>query len=169
MSYFSLYFTPSTFDDIILVADGDYLTGLYFIHSQEGKRYLKDGQEADLPVFQDTRRWLDSYFSWHQPNFTPRYRLDNATSFRREVSDIMCGIPYGKTVTYGEIATQIAERHGLEKMSAQAVGGAVGWNPICIIIPCHRVMGANGKLTGYGGGINNKIALLLHEKSFWIN
>ncbi len=161
-----LYSTPSEFDDIILVADGDYLTGLYFIQSQEGKRYLKDGQEADLPVFQDTRRWLNSYFSGHQPNFTPRYRLDNATSFRREVSDIMYGIPYGKTVTYGEIATQIAERHGVEKMSAQAVGGAVGWNPICIIIPCHRVMGANGKLTGYTGGINNKTALLHHEGIF---
>ena len=80
----------------------------------------------------------------------------------------MCGIPYGKTVTYGEIATQIAERHGVEKMSAQAVGGAVGWNPICIIIPCHRVMGANGKLTGYGGGIKNKIALLQHEGIFEI-
>lgn len=164
----SLYSTPSTFDDIILVADGDYLTGLYFINSQEGKRYLKDGQEADLPVFQDTQRWLDSYFSGYQPNFTPRYRLENLTTFRREVSDIMCGIPYGKTVTYGEIATQIAERHGLERMSAQAVGGAVGWNSICIIIPCHRVMGANGKLTGYGGGIKNKIALLQHEGIFEI-
>lgn len=88
--YTSLYSTPSTFDDIILVADGDYLTGLYFIHSQEGRRYLKDGQEANLPVFQDTRRWLDCYFSGHQPNFTPRYRLENLTSFRKEVSEIMC-------------------------------------------------------------------------------
>ena len=168
MSYISLYSTPSEFDDIILVADGEYLTGLYFISSQGGEKHLKDRQEADLSVFQDTRRWLDCYFSGHQPNFTPRYRLDNATSFRKEVSEIMCTIPYGKTVTYGEIATQIAERHGLERMSAQAVGGAVGWNPICIIIPCHRVMGANGKLTGYGGGINNKIALLQHEGIFEI-
>ena len=75
----------------------------------------------------------------------------------------MLTIPFGKTMTYGDIARQIAPKHGILKMSAQAVGGAVGWNPICIIIPCHRVMGADGKLTGYGGGIKNKISLLSLE------
>ena len=89
--------------------------------------------------------------------------MENLTPFRKEVSEIMCQIPFGKTVTYGEIAAAIAKKHGIEKMSAQAVGGAVGWNPIGIIVPCHRVVGANGSLTGYGGGLHNKIALLRLE------
>ncbi|MDE6477056.1 MAG: MGMT family protein, partial [Mycoplasmoidaceae bacterium] len=93
------------------------------------------------------------------------YKIENITLFRKEVTDIMMRIPFGKTVTYGDISKIIAKNRGLEKMSSQAVGGAVGWNPICIIIPCHRVVGMNGKLTGYGGGIQNKIALLTHEKN----
>ena len=76
----------------------------------------------------------------------------------------MLEIPFGKTVTYGELATKIARHRGMSKMSAQAIGGAVGWNPLCIIIPCHRVVGANGQMTGYGGGLRNKIALLAHER-----
>lgn len=163
MPYTSLYITPPSFDNLLLASDGDLLTGLHFIGSQKAEEHLREGDETDLPIFQETRRWLDDYFSGHQPDFTPRYKLENVTPFRQEVSEIMCTIPFGETMTYGEIAMQIAQRHGLERMSAQAVGGAVGWNPICLIVPCHRVMGANGQLTGYGGGINNKIALLRLE------
>ncbi|MCR5496741.1 MAG: methylated-DNA--[protein]-cysteine S-methyltransferase [Paludibacteraceae bacterium] len=165
MPYTSLYITPPSFDNLLLASDGDLLTGLHFIGSQKEGEESQEGELADLPVFQETRRWLDIYFSGHQPDFTPRYKLDNVTPFRQDVSEIMCTISFGETMTYGEIAMQIAQRHGLERMSAQAVGGAVGWNPICLIIPCHRVMGAGGQLTGYGGGINNKIALLRLEGS----
>lgn len=156
----TLYITPSNFDNLLLVSDGDLLTGLHFIGSQKTEELMRVGEKSDLPIFRETQRWLDSYFSGRQPDFTPRYRLDNVTPFRQEVSNIMCTIPFGQTMTYGEIAMQIAQRHGMRRMSAQAVGGAVGWNPICLIIPCHRVMGTKGQLTGYGGGINNKIALL---------
>lgn len=115
------------------------------------------------PILQDTIHWLDIYFSGHNPNFTPAYRVDNQTPFRKDVIEILTKIPFGKTVTYGEIATEIAQKYGIPKMSAQAVGNAVGWNPICIVIPCHRVIGTNGKLVGYGGGIKNKEALLRLE------
>jgi O-6-methylguanine DNA methyltransferase len=120
------------------------------------------------PVIHDTYRWLDLYFTGCQPDFTPAYRMEGLTPFRKTVLDIVCEIPFGRTVTYGQIAKRIVETFPEtspkpRKMSAQAVGGAVGWNPICLIVPCHRVMGANGNLTGYGGGIHNKIALLKLE------
>lgn len=107
---------------------------------------------------------MDIYFSGENPNFTPEYKIENLTSFRRQVIDIMNRISYGKVITYNDIAKEIASSRGIKRMSAQAVGGAVGWNPICIIIPYHRVVGANSNLTGYGGGIQNKIRLLQHEK-----
>ena len=107
---------------------------------------------------------MDTYFGGQNPDFTPAYRIMNLTSFRQEVIEIMKSIPFGETLTYGEIAKEIAKTRGLKRMSAQAVGGAVGWNPICIIVPCHRVVGTDGSLTGYGGGIENKAALLAHEK-----
>ena len=122
-------------------------------------------EEKNLPVFNDVRRWLDIYFSGKEPDFTPDYRIDGMTPFRRDVFEILLKIPFGKTVTYGEIAAEIAKKRNIAKMSAQAVGGAVGWNPVCIIVPCHRVIGADGSLTGYGGGITNKIALLKLEKA----
>lgn len=118
-----------------------------------------------MPIFDKTIRWLDIYFSGQEPDFTPEYKIENLTPFRKQVIDIMNKIPYGKTITYNDIAKEIAKSKGIEKMSAQAVGGAVGWNPICIIIPCHRVVGTNGSLVGYGGGINNKIKLLETEKN----
>ena len=118
-----------------------------------------------MPVFDKTSKWLDIYFSGQEPDFTPEYKIENLTPFRKQVIDIMNKIPYGKTITYNDIAKEIAKSKGIEKMSAQAVGGAVGWNPICIIIPCHRVVGTNGSLVGYGGGINNKIKLLEIEKN----
>lgn len=93
----------------------------------------------------------------------PKYKLENLTPFRKQVIDILLKIPYGTTMTYKDIAEEIAKKNGRKKMSAQAVGGAVGWNPICIIIPCHRVVGTNGSLTGYGGGIRKKIMLLDFE------
>ena len=150
---------------ITLDSDGESLTGLWFDGSRNEPKRTAGGRVCDpeQPVFHETRRWLDVYFSGRQPDFTPAYRLVDATPFREEVVREMLEIPFGATATYGEIAAKIAKRHGLARMSAQAVGGAVGWNPICLIIPCHRVVGAHGVLTGYGGGIQNKEALLALE------
>lgn len=120
-------------------------------------------EEKELRVFRQVSEWLDIYFSGKNPDFMPQYQLKNVTPFRKEVVEIMKEIPYGETLTYGEIAKTVAKNRGLERMSAQAVGGAVGWNPLCIIIPCHRVIGSDGSLTGYGGGMENKAALLAHE------
>ena len=141
-------------------SDGNVLTGLWFQGSSDQRKHNELFIEEERPIFKETCRWLDIYFSGRQPDFTPIYWLYDLTPFRKEVSEIMLSIPFGKTMTYGDIAAKIAPKHGILKMSPQAVGGAVGWNPICIIIPCHRVIGAGGKLTGYGGGIKNKIALL---------
>ncbi|MBQ2657104.1 MAG: methylated-DNA--[Erysipelotrichaceae bacterium] len=160
-SYVKKYQTPEEFSDLIMVSDGTYLTGLYFKGSRDSKGL--NGEEKDLPVFEDTARWLDLYFQGKEPDFTPTYRIEHASEFTKEISELMMEIPYGKTVTYGELAQRIAERRSIRKMSAQAVGNAVGANPICIIIPCHRVMGKNGNLTGYGGGLKNKTALLKLE------
>lgn len=113
----------------------------------------------DLPIFEQTKKWLDSYFHGETPVFTPQLRLQG-TEFQIMVWEILLAIPYGQTVTYGEIAARIAAQKGLAKMSAQAVGGAVGSNPIALIVPCHRVVGAQGKLTGYAGGLERKAKLL---------
>lgn len=158
MTFTSIYTTPAAFDNLLLISDGEVLTGLHFIKSCNAVKSCNA-----LPVFKDVIRWLDIYFSGREPDFTPDFRIDNATPFRKDVLEILRQIPFGKTVTYGDIAAQIAKKHGIEKMSAQAVGGAVGWNPIGIIIPCHRVVGAGSKLVGYGGGIENKMALLKLE------
>lgn len=108
---------------------------------------------------------LISYFSGKNPDFTPKYKIANLTEFRKEVIDIMLEIPFGEVKTYNDLAEIIAKKHGIKKMSSRAVGGAVGWNPICIIIPCHRVVGSNNSLTGYGGGIANKVSLLKLENN----
>ena len=157
------YKTPQGFDDMWMSADGDVLTGLWFEGSRGQSKHRLDCEERDLPVFRETRRWLDIYFSGRPPDFTPRYRMDGLTPFRREVVDAMLAIPFGEIATYGDIAAALAKKHGIAKMSAQAVGGAVGWNPICIIVPCHRVVGAGQGLVGYGGGIRNKAGLLSLE------
>ena len=112
-----------------------------------------------LPVFEQADQWLDIYFSGKAPEFTPPLAM-KTTEFRKAVWDIMLSIPYGKTMTYGEIADRIAKQKGLQRMSAQAVGGAVGHNSISLIIPCHRVVGTNGSLTGYAGGVGKKVKLL---------
>ena len=163
MTFTKIYRTPDGFDDIVMSSDGEVLTGLRFINKQDQSKHTIDREEKELPVFCSTKEWLDIYFSGRQPDFMPAYRIDRLTPFRKEVSDIMRSIPFGHTMTYGGIAALIAQKRGIRKMSAQAVGGAVGWNPICIIIPCHRVLGADKSLTGYGGGIKNKIALLKLE------
>ncbi len=165
MVYKWAYKTPDAFDDMFMNSDGEYLTGLWFMGSGDDAKHTTNCEEKNLPIFKETKKWLDIYFSGKNPDFTPKYKMDNLTSFRQEVVNIMNTIPYGSTSTYKDIAEIIAEKRGLNKMSSQAVGGAVGWNPICIIIPCHRVVGSNGSLTGYGGGIKNKVALLTHEKN----
>ena len=142
---------------LTLVSDGTALTELRLDGSKDSTETQKN-----LPIFRETVRWLDIYFSGKEPDFTPPLNMRTGP-FRREVWEIMLTIPYGRTMTYGEIAKEIARRHNPKKMSAQAVGGAVGRNAIPIIIPCHRVIGANGNLTGYGGGIERKIKLLALE------
>jgi len=162
-----LYPTPKGFDDLLICTDGEVLTGLWFAGSRDENKHISDVVEtqhfASLPsVIRDTNHWLDIYFSGRQPDFTPAYRMEGLTPFRKAVLDVVREIPFGRTMTYGEIAKRLNVR------SAQAVGGAVGWNPICLIVPCHRVMGANGNLTGYGGGLPNKIALLKLEGSLML-
>lgn len=150
---------------IYMKSDGKYLTGLWFENSTDSFKHNNNFEEKNLPVFEETIKWLDIYFNGKEPNFTPKYKIESITPFRKQVIDIINKIPYGETTTYNNIAKEIAQSKGIPKMSAQAVGGAVGWNPICIIIPCHRVVGTNGSLTGYGGGIKNKIKLLELEKN----
>ena len=161
MAFIRDYRTPEGFDDLIMVSDGEVLTGLWFVGSRNAPEFR--GEAREPPVLRETRRWLDIYFSGRQPDFTPPYRIDGLTPFRRDVVDAMLAIPFGATATYGDIAATIARKRGLAKMSAQAVGQAVGWNPICLVVPCHRVIGAAGALVGYGGGLRNKDALLALE------
>ena len=141
------------------------MTGLWFEKTKDDNKHDKNLKEKDLNIFDEVTRWLDIYFSGKNPDFIPKYKIQNLTPFRKLVIDSMIKIPYGETITYNDIAKTIARKKGIKKMSAQAVGGTVGWNPICIIIPCHRVVGANDNLTGYGGGIKNKIELLKIEKN----
>ena len=158
MNYRNIYYSP--LGSIYMSSDGEYLTGLWFSCSRDALKHEQiEYQEKDLDVFLKTKEWLDLYFRGIKPTFTPKYKIEG-TEFQKEVSQIMMQIPYGKTVTYQDIARKIAKKRGIAKMSSQAVGGAVGWNPIGIIIPCHRVVGVNGSLTGYGGGIQNKVKLL---------
>lgn len=147
---------------ITLACDGDALTGLWF----DGQKFFPDRPVYDaeeLPVFAETDRWLDIYFSGRDPGFIPQIHM-RGTPFRKAAWEALLKIPYGRTATYGEIADRVAERMGLPRMSAQAVGGAVGHNAISLIIPCHRVIGKDGSLTGYAGGTELKGRLLKMEK-----
>ena len=158
MDYTHHYISP--LGGITMASDGEYLTGLWF----DGQKYFADTlsvqrEEKDLDVFRRTDNWLDIYFSGKEPNFTPPLRM-KGTEFRQEVWQILLTIPFGKTMTYGAIAKILADRRGIKSMSAQAVGGAVGHNPISLIVPCHRVIGTNGALTGYAGGLEKKAWLL---------
>ncbi len=163
MTYKYTYKTPKQFSNMIMNSDGKYLTGLWFEESRNISKYELNCEEKDIKIFKEVSKWLDIYFSGKNPDFTPKYKIDNITPFRKEVVDIMNTIEYGKLLTYNDISKIIAKNRNIKKMSSQAVGGAVGWNPICIIVPCHRVVGTNGSLTGYGGGINNKVELLKLE------
>ena len=165
MIYKSIYKTPKEYSDMIMYSDGEYLIGLCFEDSKDVNKQSVDAIEGNTQVFEDTKKWLDEYFKGNNPDFTPKYKINNLTEFRQMVIDEMLKISYGETITYNDIAKSIAKKKNISKMSAQAVGGAVGWNPICLIIPCHRVIGTDGSLTGYGGGIENKKALLKHEKN----
>lgn len=146
-----------------MASDGQSLTGLWF----DGQKYFADNLPEEhikrqLPVFMQAAEWLDVYFSGKAPNFTPPLSMEGISPFRKRVWEIMLGIPFGQLSTYGQIAKQIAAETG-RNVSAQAVGGAVGHNSISLIIPCHRVVGTNGSITGYAGGIDKKLALLKME------
>lgn len=163
MKYIHSYNSP--LGGITLASDGESLMGLWF----DGQKYfggtlLGDHTKKELPIFAQSDRWLDIYFSGKAPDFTPPLLME-ATPFRKAVWEIMLTIPFGQTMTYGEIADKIADQRGLSGMSAQAVGGAVGHNAISLMIPCHRVVGTNGSLTGYAGGIDKKEKLLTMEKA----
>ncbi len=163
MIYTAKYDSP--LGGITLACDDSALIGLWFDGQKHfGNILPKQTETAERPLFSQARRWLDIYFSGREPDFLPPLRYDS-TPFRKAVCDIMLTIPYGKTMTYGEIAAKIAQERGLLKMSAQAVGGAVGHNPISLMIPCHRVVGTSGSLTGYGGGIARKVRLLELERA----
>ncbi len=162
MHYISHYLSP--LGEILLAADQTGLTGLWF----QGQKYFAIGLDKEhkiqnLPVFEQTNHWLDLYFSGVKPEIPVPLHLIG-TDFQKQVWEILLTIPYGKTTTYGEIAGKLAAARGLNHMSSQAVGGAVGHNPISLIIPCHRVLGADGSLTGYAGGIHRKKALLTLEQ-----
>lgn len=158
MKYTSTYKSP--LGQISMASDGVSLTGLWFEGQNLEKKGLdKNFEEKDLEIFDQTKAWLDQYFKGEEPDFDLKVSYQ-VSDFRREVLKILQKIPYGKTLTYGDIAKEIAQKRKIKTMSAQAVGTAVGHNPISIIIPCHRVIGAHQGLGGYGGGIERKIKLL---------
>ena len=158
MTYVQHYDSP--LGGILLAADEIGLTGLWFDRQKYFARDLPAERiEQNTPALSEAKRWLDIYFTGKEPDFLPPLH-PIGSAFRQDVWDILLQIPYGQTTTYGEIARQLAQKHGLPQMSAQAVGGAVGHNEISVIIPCHRVVGTNGSLTGYAGGIDRKVKLL---------
>lgn len=156
----------SPLGEMLLAGDEAGLTGLWFVGQKYFAANLNPAQAqpgaAELPAFALARRWLDVYFSGHEPDFLPPLHLVG-TPFRVSVWQQLLRIPYGKTISYGELAARVAREQGLPHMSAQAVGGAVGHNPISVIVPCHRVVGADGSLTGYAGGVDKKAKLLALE------
>lgn len=154
----------SPLGEILLASDGEALTGLWF----QGQKYFPDAfsdknQTGEPEVFNRVKDWLDAYFRGENPERT-FLLAPKGSQFRQKVWDILLKVPYGETTTYGRIAKEMKEETGKSSMSAQAVGGAVGHNPISIIIPCHRVLGSGGDLTGYAGGIEKKKWLLNLEK-----
>ncbi|MFP3153185.1 methylated-DNA--[protein]-cysteine S-methyltransferase [Lachnospiraceae bacterium ZAX-1] len=164
MYYSTTYLSPVGL--ITLACDGDNLVGLWL----DGQKYHADTipealtKKNDLPVFDATKKWLDRYFAKEKPTISKLPLAPMGGDFRQNVWNILCEIPYGEVTTYGDIAKKMAAKMGKDSMSSQAVGGAVGHNPISIIIPCHRVVGANGSLTGYAGGVATKAKLLELEE-----
>ncbi len=164
MHYIEKYDSPLGM--ITMVSDGENLTALVF----DGQKYYDidvpaDSIKKDLPIFDSVSKWLNIYFEGKEPDFMPPIAMAGS-QFRMEVWEILQQIPYGQVITYGDISKQIAKNRGIDRMSAQAVGGAVGHNPISIIVPCHRVVGEQGNLTGFAGGIDKKVGLLKIEKAY---
>lgn len=159
MHYSTTYSSP--LGKITLACDGSSLVGLWI----EGQKYhgvtLEDAKDSNcMPVLDAAKKWLDRYFAGEKPSISELTLAPAGSEFRQEVWNILCEIPYGEVITYGEIAKKMAVKMNRIRMSSQAVGGAVGHNPISIIIPCHRVVGSSGSLTGYAGGIHIKVKLL---------
>lgn len=155
--YYQKYVSP--LGNLVIITNENNLLGLWKEDMIKGD-FIRN---HDLKIMRDTVKWLDDYFNFKNPHLKDLNLELVGTNFQKEVWNILIDIPYGKTITYGDIASIIARRRGLSRMSAQAVGGAVGSNPISIIVPCHRVIGTNNNLTGYGGGIDMKVWLLKHE------
>lgn len=155
-----MYYTqyPSPVGNLLLTGTGEYLTGLW-LNREPPADFVR---QENLPLFQKAAAWLDAYFRGEDIPMEIPLQL-SGTAFQKQVWQILQTVPYGQLRSYGSIAREMAAAMGKEKMSAQAVGQAVGSNPVSILIPCHRVVGAKGQLTGYGGGIDNKIRLLEHE------
>ncbi len=161
MEYIFEYKSP--IGGIIITSDETEITGLRFKGESEAE-VLSDKRYKETSAIKEAKKWLDIYFSGKNPGYIPAINA-TGTEFQKLVWKLLLEIPYGKTTTYGEIAGKIAEIKNVSRMSAQAVGGAVGKNPIAIIIPCHRVVGKKGKLTGYAYGIDKKISLLEIERA----
>lgn len=165
MAFFTQYET-GLIGSLTLASDGQAISGCWF----DNDRYFGYGVDGlmerldDLPVFDRAREWLDRYFAGEAPDPRELPLGARATDFQLRVREAMLDIPYGSTTTYGAIAERL-ERETGRRQSARAVGGAVGRNPLCLIVPCHRVVGASGNLTGFGGGIDMKVKLLEHEKA----
>ncbi len=161
MQYTTKYTSP--LGPMLLSADDTGITGAWFVGQAYYARGLAPNTISwETPVLQETKRWLDIYFSGREPSFLPPLH-PAGTAFQQEIWQLLCTISYGKTVSYGELAVQYARQKGLRSMSAQAVGNAVGKNPISVLIPCHRVLGSHRQLTGYAGGIDKKAKLLQLE------
>lgn len=163
MQYQNTYHSP--LGEMLLAADDSGLVGIWF----QGAKHFGQGLEpaassGDHPFLQEAKRWLDHYFSGHEPDFQPPIHWQGSP-FQQRVWALLRQIPYGTTVTYGELTALVAEQLGRSGMSAQAVGGAVARNPISILVPCHRVVGADGSLTGYAGGLERKRQLLALERA----
>ena len=161
--YYKNYY-QSPIGKIFLIAEDNFLIGLYF----EAQKYFPQEifdqiEKKNLEIFDVTKKWLDIYFNGYEPDFLPPLKM-LGTDFQIEVWKLLLKIPYGKITTYGELSKVIAYQRNLQRFSAQAIGGAVGKNKISIIIPCHRVIGSDGSLTGYAGGIDKKSRLLNLEK-----
>ena len=155
----------SPLGEIVIASDDTAITGLWLV----GQRHFDIEVEGcitdkDLPIFDEVSRWLDIYFTGNNPGEIPAVRM-NGTPFQLEVWQILQAVPYGKLITYREIAELIAKKRGITKMSARAVGNAVGRSPVSILVPCHRVVGSSGKMTGYAGGIERKVKLLKLENA----
>lgn len=158
--YKYIYKTPSNFSNLIIISDGKFIKNIHFEDGKEDNFYYID---RDLSIFKEISLWLDSYFKGENPERFTKYKLENISKFQEEVLDILKDVKYGEVITYGEIGKIISKRRGIKRMSAEAVGHALKNNPLCIIFPCHRVIGKNNKLIGYNGGLQNKIELLKLE------